>query len=87
MPIVKIPSLMRDLTEGRDTVEVPGRTVGQVIEALEAAYPGVRARLCSGNHLRAALAVSVDGKVSQMRLLQPVTPQSVIYFLPAVEGG
>ena len=36
MATVFIPSLLRDLTGGSDRVEVPGATVRQVVNALEA---------------------------------------------------
>ena len=39
MATVHIPSLMRDLTGGRDKVNVPGKTVAQVIEALMQSIP------------------------------------------------
>lgn len=87
MPIVHIPPLMRDLTEGRAQVEVPGRTVRAAIEALEMVYPGIRGRLCSGNRLAPTVAVAVDGRLSRLGLYQPVNDNSQVRFLPAIEGG
>jgi molybdopterin synthase sulfur carrier subunit len=87
MATVWIPSLVRNLTEGQETLTVPGKTAGQVIDALESAYPGIKARLCEGNRLRPALAVHVDGRVAQLGLLAPVGEQSEVQFLPAVAGG
>ncbi len=87
MPVVWIPSLMRDLTGGQARVTVPGRTVRQVIESLEAAYPGARARLCEGDALEPTIAVAVDGEISSLGLLQPVGEQSEVHFVPAVSGG
>src|SRR5947209_1562559 len=49
MATVWIPSLMRDVTGGRETVSVRGATVRQVVAELERAYPGRRARLCEGD--------------------------------------
>jgi molybdopterin converting factor small subunit len=72
MASVSIPSLMRDLTGGLARVEAPGRTVAEVVDALDAAYPGVKARLCEGSRLLAGLAVSVDGKLTRLGLQQPV---------------
>jgi molybdopterin synthase sulfur carrier subunit len=78
---------MRDLTGGADRVTVPGRTVRQVIESLEAAYPGMKARLVQDDHLNPSLGVAVDGVVSRLRLRQPVGETSEVHFLPAVSGG
>lgn len=87
MPIVWIPPLMRDLTEGQARVEVPGRSVREVIEELERRYPGVRARLCEGERLASGLAVAVDGRVSRLGMFAPVEDRSEVRFLPALEGG
>ncbi len=87
MPVVFIPPLMRDLTGGQARVEVPGRTVRQVIESLEASYPGARGRLCEGEMLSPTVAVAVDGEVSPLGLLQPVRDASEIHFVAAISGG
>ena len=85
--MVWIPSLMRDLTGGKARVSVPGRTVGQVIDALDLAYPGVKRRLCRGDRLDPAIAVFVDGRVAPLGLSEAVEEGSEIRFLPAVGGG
>jgi len=87
MATVWIPSLMRELTEGRQTVEVEGSTVRQVIRNLEVAFPGIRARLCTGNELATHINVAVDGIVTRMGMLERVQPDSEVHFLPAVSGG
>jgi molybdopterin synthase sulfur carrier subunit len=87
MAIVHIPSLMRDLTGGQAEVSATGRTVGQVIDALEAQYPGVRERLCEGGRISPQLSVSVDGRLARLGLAQPVRETSEILFLPLVGGG
>ena len=87
MPVVWIPSLLRELTGGRDTVTVPGATVRQVIEELERLHPGLRERLCEGGELRPGLAVVVDGQVARLGPRAPVGPESEVHFLPALGGG
>jgi molybdopterin synthase sulfur carrier subunit len=84
---VHIPSLMRNLTGGQDKVSVPGKTVAQVIDALDALHPGVKARLCDGDQLARGLAVSVDGVIARLRLRTPVKADSVLRFMPVIEGG
>jgi hypothetical protein len=46
MPMIWIPPMIRDLTGGKDSVEVLGRTVGHALANLEAIHPGVLDRLC-----------------------------------------
>jgi molybdopterin synthase sulfur carrier subunit len=87
MALVWIPPLLRDLTGGTETATVPGATVGQVVEALEQQFPGVRARLCPDGVLRSGLAVIVDGQVGRFGLLEETRPDSEIHFLPAIAGG
>jgi molybdopterin synthase sulfur carrier subunit len=93
MATVLIPSLMRDLTGGQAKVSVPGRTVAQIIDALDTAYPGVKTRVCADAHpgdedrLADAVAVSVDGTIARLGLRAPVKADSTIRFLPAIEGG
>ena len=87
MATVFVPSLMRDLTGGAARVDVPGGTVRQVVESLEAAYPGTRARLVDGDRLKPEIGVAVDGVMSRLGLRQQVGAQSEVHFLPAVSGG
>ncbi|MCL6430991.1 MAG: MoaD/ThiS family protein [Anaerolineae bacterium] len=87
MAVVWIPSLMRDLTGGQARVSAPGRTVAEVLDALEAAYPGVRERLCPGGRLHPSLAVVVDGRRAPLGLFEPVGEESEVQFVPAVSGG
>jgi molybdopterin converting factor small subunit len=87
MALIWIPPLARDLTGGRETAAVPGANVGQVIEALERQFPGMRDRLCPGGGLRRGLAAVVDGQVARFGLLEAVGPDSEVHFLPAIAGG
>ncbi|MCJ7549537.1 MAG: MoaD/ThiS family protein [Anaerolineae bacterium] len=87
MATIIIPPLMRDVTGGQDRVRAPGRTVRAVLDALDAQYPGTRARLCRGDVLAPTLTVVLNGRMSRLGLLQPVEDDSEIRFLPAIEGG
>ena len=87
MPQVFIPALMRDLTEGQDRVTVPGSTVRQVIDSLEESYPGIKERLVEKNKIRGNISVAVDGEVTPLGMLEKVTDESEVYFLPAISGG
>jgi molybdopterin converting factor small subunit len=87
MPVVWIPSLLRQLTHGQEKVSVTGTNIGQVIAELERLFPGMQARLCDGDHLRAGMAVIVGTEVARLGLSQSVGEKSEVHFLPAVSGG
>ena len=86
MPQVFIPPQLRPLT-GAPQVAVEGRTVREVIDALERKHPGIRQRLCDGDELASGLAVAINGSISSLGLLTKVDPQSEVHFLPAIGGG
>ena len=87
MPRVFIPPLLRPLTGGVAEVEVEGSSVREVIAALDEQFPGLRQRLCEGDHLRPGLAVAVDGRMSSVGVLQKVRSESEVHFLPGIGGG
>jgi molybdopterin converting factor small subunit len=87
MACVFIPAQWRDLSGGIDQVHFDGATLGQLVAALEAKFPGIRARLCDGDSIAAGLAVSIDGSITSRGLLAPVGPKSEVHVLPAIGGG
>ncbi len=87
MAIVWIPPLMRDLTGGQERVAVPGEKVRELVDALDARCPGLKARLTEDGELRRGLVVTVDGVASRQGLRQRVDPDSEVHFLPAIGGG
>ena len=87
MPRVFIPPLLKPLTAGEEIVEVEAKNVRQVIEELENRFPGIREKLCEEDELKPGLTVAVDGNVSSLGLLQKVSDDSEVHFLPAIGGG
>ena len=87
MATVFIPSLLRKYTGGQEAVEVPGRTVGEVVKNLDQQFPGLQSQLVEGNDLKSSLAVSVDGEMAVGGLLERVRETSEIHFVPAIAGG
>jgi molybdopterin synthase sulfur carrier subunit len=87
MPQVYIPALLRTATEGRELVEAHGVTVREVVESLEAQYPGLRGRLVNEGKLLSNLAIGIDGEVSVLGLADHVGPDSEVQFLTAIKGG
>jgi molybdopterin converting factor small subunit len=82
MATVFFPSLVRQQTGGLAKIEVPGATVGELMIAIEARFPGISQHL-----LRPNLAISVDDEVTPLGVLEPVRPDSEVHFIAAISGG
>jgi molybdopterin synthase sulfur carrier subunit len=87
MPVVFIPRPLRDLAGGATSVAVEGRTVREVVDALERRFPGIKARLCRDDSLAPGLQVSIDSVMSTRGLHADLRPDSEVHFLPAIGGG
>jgi molybdopterin synthase sulfur carrier subunit len=87
MPTVWIPALMRSLTAGQESVQVEGATLGELIDALEAKHPGIKAKLCQGSGVRPGLSVVIDGQIARGGLAEAVGEKSEVHFIPAIAGG
>ncbi len=87
---VRIPTTLRPLTAGASEVSVDGATVGEVIERLNDAHPGLRDQvLDSDGSLRRFVNVFLaDEDVRFLDGLQTPVPQgSTVAIVPAVAGG
>ncbi len=87
---VLIPGALRARTGNRGRVTAAGHTVGEVIEALERAYPGLRFNLChETGELRPYVNIFVGGE--NIRYLQeldtPVAAGATLHILQSVAGG
>ncbi len=87
MPIVTIPALMRNLTNGKDNVTIPGSTLREIIDNLETRYPGIQARLCEQGRIKPGIAVYVNGILTREGMRERVDTDAEIHFLPAISGG
>lgn len=87
MPVVWIPSLLRELTNGQKSLSINGDTVRQVIENLESKYPGIKERLCDGENLRPSISIVVDGHTSTLKLRQRLRESSEVHFVISISGG
>lgn len=88
MATVFIPTLLEGLTGGARTVAVPGANLRQVIDALEARFPGMKERLLDEEgRLIPEIMAAIDGETNHLGLLQPVGETSEIQFVPAIGGG
>ncbi len=87
MPIVAIPSLLRNLTNGEESITVSGTTIREVIDNLETRYPGMKARLCEDDRLKPGLAIYINGLLTRGSIRERVDADAEIHFLPAIGGG
>ena len=88
--VVKIPTQLRTLTDGRDQVEADGQSLQQILDALERSHPGLQKRvLDDAGQLRRFVNVYVDGE--DVRFLQglqtTIAEKSEVAIIPAVAGG
>jgi molybdopterin converting factor small subunit len=87
---VRIPTILRAYTQGEAQVSADGGTLTDVIEALEAAHPGIKARvLDEEGQIRRFVNVYVnDDDVRFADGLGTATPDGTsISIIPAVAGG
>lgn len=89
MPEVWLPPRLQRLTGGQQQVRVTGSTVRQVIDSLEALFPGLKAELYDAEEdvVTLGMSVIIDGQTSQLGLLEHVDEQSEVHFVPALGGG
>ena len=90
MARVRIPTTLRSLAGGSSEVEVAGGTVGEVLQALDAAHPGFADRLLDENGgLRRFVNVFVaDDDVRYLQGLDtPVPDGETVAIIPAGAGG
>tara|TARA_Y100001960_G_C14562417_1_gene771460 strand:- start:651 stop:920 length:270 start_codon:yes stop_codon:yes gene_type:complete len=87
MATVFIPSLMIDMTSGKQRIEVPGSNVRDIINSIDKLYPGVKGRLVENYKIKPNISVAVDGEISPLGILEKVGPNSEVHFIPAVGGG
>lgn len=88
--VVRIPTPLRSATGGASEVKVDAANVRQMVDALEAQHPGIRARLCEDNgELRRFVNVFVGDE--DIRFLQgletPIPDGTSVSIIPAVAGG
>ena len=87
MAIVFIPSVMQQLTNRRESIEVPGSTVREIIKNLDTLYPGCKDWLVEDMELKPNISVAIDGMLDPMGLLAEVTEYSEVHFVAALAGG
>jgi len=86
---VRIPTPLRTLTDGEDEVHVDGANVASVIDALEAAHPGLKDRLLDDKGVRRF--VNLYANDEDIRFLDgletPLADGDSLSIIPAIAGG
>ncbi len=87
MATVVVPALLRKLTNGRDRVRATGRNIGELVADLERQFPGFAGHLVENGDIKPSVAVSIDGEMGTGGVLDRVTENSEVFFIPAIGGG
>ncbi len=87
---VKIPTQLRSLTEDAPEVEAQGGTVSEIVDDLEARYPGLKERLMDDSgKLRRFVNIYVNDE--DVRFLDGIGTEvpdgARLSIIPAVAGG
>jgi sulfur-carrier protein len=87
MPTVVIPALLRKFTGGIERVDVPGRSIRELVRNLGEQFPGIDQQLLQDGDIRPSIAVSIDGEIATGGVLDAVSENSEVHFIPALSGG
>ncbi len=80
MAKVVFPDYLLTATGGQREAAVIAENYRELVEKLEARWPGIGARLSRA-------AVAIDGQIHQDAFLEPLGPDSEVFFMPRIEGG
>ena len=78
---------MQELSSGEQRVNVQGNNIRQVIDNLDAVYPGFKDRLVEDGRIKPNISVAIDGEITPLGMLEKVREDSEVHFLPAISGG
>lgn len=87
---VRIPTPLRKFTDGQDTVDASGASIGAIIENLEQNHPGLKDRICEADgSVRRFVNLYVNG--DDIRFLEnlesAVKDGDEVSIVPAIAGG
>jgi molybdopterin converting factor small subunit len=85
--VVILPAALLGLFPGSESpLEIAASSVGEVIDVLNARWPGMRDRLCDSRpRLRRHINVFVEGR--RATLQTPVPPGGEVFIMTAISGG
>jgi molybdopterin synthase sulfur carrier subunit len=87
---VRIPAPLRKLTNDQEIVTVTGATIGEILDQLDATYPGLGERICDENgNVRRFVNIFLNDE--DIRFLDnkatAVNEADEISIVPAIAGG
>ncbi|SEM18858.1 MoaD/ThiS family protein [Nonomuraea pusilla] len=86
---VRIPTILRNYTDGAKAVAAEGATLDELITNLESRHPGIKDRLVDQGSLRRFVNVYLNDE--DVRFLgglgTPLSDGDTVTVLPAVAGG
>jgi molybdopterin converting factor small subunit len=85
--LVRLPALFANLfPDAERRVELSVKTVDEMIDALDARWPGMRDRICDSTPaIRRHINVFVEGR--RAKLETRLAPGADVYILTAISGG
>jgi molybdopterin converting factor small subunit len=87
MTKIRIPDPLRSYTDQEKVVEADGSTIGELLDDLDASYPGIRFRMVDEqNAIRKHMKVFVNDE-SVRDLGTPVGTQDEVTIMQALSGG
>lgn len=87
---VRIPTPLRKITNGSDEVAAEGCNISEVIENLEANYPGLKERICEADgKLRRFVNIYLNDEDIRFKknLETELKENDEISIIPAIAGG
>ena len=81
MAQVQIWGSLRAAAGGAEVVEIEAASIGEMLEQLVIAHPGLRPQIERG------VSVSIDGMIFSDSWLAPILPDSEVVLLPKLAGG
>jgi MoaD family protein len=87
---VRIPAPLRKLTNDQAIVEVEGKTIQDLLSALDKKHPGLKDRICDeSGQVRRFVNIFVNGEDIRFKdgAKTPVTEGAEVSIIPAIAGG
>ena len=90
MPYLKIPTPLRPYASGESSINLPGETVADMLEAAVEQHPNLKKFLFSDeNQLRTFINLYLqEVNINQLQGLEtPLAEHDTILIIPAIAGG
>jgi molybdopterin converting factor small subunit len=81
---------LRKFIDGRPSTPAKGTTLRQIIDDLDATYPGIKELLIDPeleSRVIRSMSAIIDGEMADLGLRTEVGENSEVHFIPAIAGG